>query len=86
MHQNAFSSVSVVHFAAPSKLLASACCPDKDLIVLITRLGTQERLSLWKVNGTKTWEIDITSGSQDGVVDVTWSPDGVFSLTARETG
>ncbi len=78
MQKNAFSSLSVVQLAAPSRLLPSACCPDKDLVVLVSRLGTQERLSLWKLSGTKSWEVDITSGNDDHVVDVAWSPDGVF--------
>ncbi|KAF9044704.1 hypothetical protein BDZ89DRAFT_1155514 [Hymenopellis radicata] len=84
MHKNAFSSLSVVQLAAPSRLLPSACCPDKDLVVLVSRLGTQERLSLWKLSGTKSWEVDITSGNDDHVVDVAWSPDGRSIAVAQK--
>lgn len=87
LRTNAYASLAKVVFASPCRLLASACCPDKDLVVLVTRLGALDRLSLWKIQGTKNWEVDISvdDSSSEHIVDVTWSPDGMFSGVSVQT-
>ncbi|KAK7058948.1 hypothetical protein VNI00_001572 [Paramarasmius palmivorus] len=75
MDTNAFSSLTAVQLPSSSRLLASACCPDKDLLLLLTRLAGHDRMSLWKVSGVKTWEVDFGSKSEE-VVGFDWSPDG----------
>ena len=74
MQTNAFASLAVLQLTSPSRLLPSSCCPDKDLLIIISRLGGQDRISLWNsTQGTKTWEVDIGAA----VVDIAWSPDGM---------
>jgi hypothetical protein len=79
MDTNAFSSLTAVQLPSSSRLLASACCPDKDLLLLLTRLAGHDRMSLWKVSGVKTWEVDFGSKSEE-VVGFDWSPDGMILL------
>ncbi|KAK2461900.1 hypothetical protein APHAL10511_006363 [Amanita phalloides] len=78
MQTNAFASLAVLQVTSPCRLLPSSCCPDKDLLILISRLGGQDRISLWNsTQGTKTWEVDIgDENSGAAVVDIAWSPDG----------
>lgn len=59
MDKNDFESLALLQLATPSRLLPSACCPDKDLVVLISRLGGKDRISLWKLEGPKKWEVDV---------------------------
>ncbi|KAF8898719.1 anaphase-promoting complex, cyclosome, subunit 4-domain-containing protein, partial [Infundibulicybe gibba] len=79
------SCLAAFQLPSPSRLLSSACCPDKDLVALISRLGGQDRLSLWKIQGSKTWEVDV--GGQDNnsaqIVDLAWSPDGQSIAVAQ---
>ncbi|ESK88893.1 anaphase-promoting complex component cut20 apc4 [Moniliophthora roreri MCA 2997] len=75
MDANAFSSLTAVQLPSSCRLLSSACCPDKDLLLLLTRLAGHDRMSLWKVSGSKTWEVDFGSKSEE-VVGFDWSPDG----------
>lgn len=77
MEQN-FASLSAVHLPSVCRLLASACCPDKDLLVLVSRLGGRDRMSLWKIQGSKTWEVDVGTDDQSSeqIVGLAWSPDG----------
>ncbi|KAF9069043.1 anaphase-promoting complex, cyclosome, subunit 4-domain-containing protein [Rhodocollybia butyracea] len=83
MQSNDFASLAAVHLPASSRLLASACCPDKDLLVLITRLGGHDRMSLWKMHGSKTWEVDLSTDSER-IVAVAWSPDGQTIAVAHD--
>ena len=81
MESNAFASLATLRLPAPCRLLSSACCPDKDLIVLISRLGGHDKLSLWKLQGSKKWEVDV---GEDGdalatVAALVWSPSGELS-------
>jgi anaphase-promoting complex subunit 4 len=82
MELNAFASLAVVQLPSQSRLLASACCPDKDLVILISRLGGKDRMSLWKMQGSKKWEVDV--GTEDAnaeeIVGIAWSPDGKTNL------
>lgn len=76
---NAFASLGVLQIPSPSRLLSSACCPDKDLVALISRLGGQDRLSLWNYsNGSKIWEVSV-GGVDETITEIialAWSPDG----------
>ncbi|KIJ68430.1 hypothetical protein HYDPIDRAFT_106626 [Hydnomerulius pinastri MD-312] len=77
METNAFATLATLQLPSPCRLLSSACCPDKDLVVLISRLGGHDKMSLWKMQGSRKWEIDI--GSDDASTTVTglaWSPSG----------
>ncbi|PPQ64261.1 hypothetical protein CVT24_008399, partial [Panaeolus cyanescens] len=73
-----FASLARVRLPAPGRLLLNSCCPDKDLIVLLSRLGGTDRLSLWNSQQcSRIWETDVgneASGSR--VVAIAWSPDG----------
>jgi anaphase-promoting complex subunit 4 len=76
---NQFTCLGTLHLPSQSRLLSSACCPDKDLVVLISRLAGQECLSLWNYSqGTKIWEVNLEGdeGESTEVVDAVWSPDG----------
>lgn len=79
MEQN-FASLAAVHLPSVCRLLASACCPDKDLLVLVSRLGGRDRMSLWKMQGSKTWEVDVGTDdkSSEQIVGLAWSPDGIL--------
>ncbi|KAJ4486184.1 anaphase-promoting complex, cyclosome, subunit 4-domain-containing protein [Lentinula aciculospora] len=83
MNSNDFASLAAVQVPSPSRLLASACCPDKDLLILVSRLGGHDRMSLWKMQGSKTWEIDVSADSER-IVGVTWSPDGQTIAVAHD--
>ena len=83
MDTNAFTSLAEIQLQPACRILRLACCPDKDLVILVSRLGGKDRLALWKIQGSKKWEVDVASdqnGSQD-VIDLAWSPDGKFSST-----
>jgi anaphase-promoting complex subunit 4 len=78
MELNAFASLAVVQLPSQSRLLASACCPDKDLVILISRLGGKDRMSLWKMQGSKKWEVDVGTEETNAeeIVGIAWSPNG----------
>ncbi|KAJ3750355.1 anaphase-promoting complex, cyclosome, subunit 4-domain-containing protein [Lentinula detonsa] len=83
MNSNDFASLATVQLSSPSRLLVSACCPDKDLLVIITRLGGHDRMSLWKMQGSKTWEVDVSTNSER-IVGIAWSPDGRTIAVAHD--
>lgn len=76
---NSFISLTNIRLPSPSRLLENACCPDKDLVVLFSRLGGADRMSLWNSNqGSRVWEADIgTDNTSSHVVGIAWSPDGM---------
>ncbi|KAL6309999.1 anaphase-promoting complex, cyclosome, subunit 4-domain-containing protein [Sparassis latifolia] len=78
MDGNSFAPLAFIHLPSPARLLRSAWCPDKDLLVIVTRLGGNDRISLWKMQGSKKWEVDVEldSSSRDEVTGIGWSPDG----------
>lgn len=83
----AITSLATVRLQAKSRLFLTACCPDKDLVVLISRVGSGDKMSLWKMQGAKKWEVDLGkgTGAPDEVTAVNWSPDGepcVFLYTS----
>lgn len=47
-------------------------------MVLISRLGGQDRLSLWKMQGARKWEVDVGTqqSTSEEIVGLAWSPDG----------
>ncbi|KAF8203639.1 anaphase-promoting complex, cyclosome, subunit 4-domain-containing protein [Pholiota molesta] len=76
MSTNSFSSLANIHLHLPARLSPNSCCPDKDLIVLFSRLGGTDRMSLWSSNqGSRIWEVDVGDGNCHAV-DISWSPDG----------
>ena len=66
-------------FRLPSaaRLLPTALCPDKDLLLLITTLNNKDRLSLWNLQGSKKWEVEVDASgpNPEEIVALTWSPD-----------
>ncbi|KLO20277.1 hypothetical protein SCHPADRAFT_918366 [Schizopora paradoxa] len=77
---SAIVSLAYVRLQLKSRLLSTACCPDKDLVVIISRTGTNagDKMSLWKMQGSKKWEVE-TGGGLDEHEEITalgWSPDG----------
>ena len=75
---SAILSLAHLQLPASSRLLPSSWCPDKDLLVVVPRSGNKDRLSLWKMQGSKKWEVDVDSdnATQSAIVDIAWSPDG----------
>ncbi|KAH7883604.1 anaphase-promoting complex, cyclosome, subunit 4-domain-containing protein [Phlebopus sp. FC_14] len=77
MQANAFATLATLQLPSPCRLLFSACCPDKDLVVLLSRLGGRDKMSLWKMQGSKKWEVDIGSdNSSSTATTLAWSPSG----------
>jgi anaphase-promoting complex subunit 4 len=79
MEHNAFASLAVLRLSSPCRLLPSACCPDKDLVVLVSRLGGRDRLTLWKMQGAKKWDIEVgcDENAIESVSALAWSPCGI---------
>lgn len=71
------ASLAAIRVPPSSRLLSNSCCPDKDLVVVFSTLGGKDRMSLWKMQGSKKWDVDIDLGLSvdEMVVDMTWSPD-----------
>lgn len=46
---------------------------------MISRLGSKDTISLWKMQGGKKWEVDVSTGdaAHEEVTGVAWSPDGM---------
>lgn len=87
MDCDSFASLATFKLPSPSRLVASACCPDKDLVVLIARLGGRDRISLWKVQGSRKWEVDIATDDVPATVaGLAWHPDGQTIAVAHESG
>jgi hypothetical protein len=79
-HPGRFEVFSTITLAHPSRLYPSACCPDKDLFIVISRYGNKDRVALWKMQGSKKWEVDVARGSTvSEVVSVAWNPNGTLS-------
>lgn len=77
-----FVSLAKLSLPVSSRLLPSACCPDKDLVIIISPQNGKDHVSLWKMQGSKKWQVDVHSVSarNETIVDLAWSPDGVLSL------
>lgn len=67
-------------FAVPPKtiLVQGACNPEKDLVLLIHHSDARDTLSLWKLQGSKRWEVDVVGnfGTSSSLRHVSWSPNG----------
>jgi anaphase-promoting complex subunit 4 len=76
-----FATLATLELPNPSRLLPNSCCPDKDLAVLISQAGEKEKLSLWKLQGVKKWEVDVAAEGvlQHRIVAIAWSPDSAFT-------
>ncbi|KAF8807426.1 hypothetical protein BYT27DRAFT_7099450 [Phlegmacium glaucopus] len=83
---NSFISLANIRLPSPSRLFENACCPDKDLVVLFSRLGGADRMSLWNSNqGSRLWEADVgTNNTSSHVVGIAWSPDGQSIAVIRD--
>lgn len=80
METTNFSTLGAWDLITPYRMLSKSCCTDKDLLVLVSRLGGRDRLSLWKMQGSKAWEVDVglEEATNVDIIDVAWSPDGSF--------
>ena len=72
--------VATIQLPAASRLLPTSWCPDKDLLVVTTHVSHQEKMTLYKMQGSKKWEVTIQpqllGKTEAEVVAVAWSPDG----------
>jgi anaphase-promoting complex subunit 4 len=75
---NSFSHLGTFTVTHDTRLVSGACNPEKDLVLLIHRTESRETLSLWKLQGSKRWEMDVASNFiQNGALrHIAWSPDG----------
>ena len=73
--------VATIRLPNPSRILHASWCPDKDLLLVISRVAGKARMTLYKMQGTKTWEVALQHPAQpkvqEEIVSVTWSPDGM---------
>ncbi|KAI0361641.1 hypothetical protein OH77DRAFT_1417907 [Trametes cingulata] len=70
--------VATIALPNPSRILRTSWCPDKDLFVVLSNFAHQEKLSLWKMSGSKKWEVDLPGNTEyqvEQIVDIAWSPD-----------
>ena len=75
------ASVATIQFPTTTRILRTSWCPDKDLLVVFSVVSHQTKMTLYKMQGGKKWEVTIQPkqvGKKDvDVVSVTWSPDGM---------
>lgn len=78
---NSFAHLADVSSHPGSALFSSSWCPTMDLFVLATPLSNRHRLTLWKMGGSKLWDVEVGRGDaeQERIVDVDWSPSGLSS-------
>lgn len=83
MFANAFTPLANFRLPSPSRLVANSCCPEKDLVVLFSRLGGTDRMSLWNISqGSRIWEMSVSEGNVNSqAIGIAWSPDGMTLLT-----
>ncbi|TBU35229.1 anaphase-promoting complex, cyclosome, subunit 4-domain-containing protein [Dichomitus squalens] len=71
--------VATIQLPAASRVLRTSWCPDKDLLVVTTHVSHQEKMTLYKMQGSKKWEVTIQpqllGKTEAEVVGVAWSPD-----------
>lgn len=79
---DSFESLAILRLSSPSHVLQSSCSPDKDLLLVISRLGNKDTISLWKMQGGKKWEVDVSVGNaaHEEVTGIAWSPDGNYFI------
>lgn len=75
--------VANIQLPTTSRVLSTSWCPDKDLVVVTSHASHQEKVILYKMQGSKKWEVTIQPqllGKMEAeVVGVAWSPDGTSS-------
>ena len=73
-----FSQLGQFYVAPSSRIPPGACNSEKDLVILVQRGESRDTISLWRLQGTKRWEIDVIANhnSAGRVRSVAWSPDG----------
>lgn len=54
-------------------------------MVTVCSQNGKDRVTLWKMQGSKKWEVEVHSGSSrdEAVVDLTWSPDGALAADSQ---
>lgn len=74
------ASVATVQFSSATQILRTSWCPDKDLLVVFSRVSHQSKMTLYKMQGAKKWEVVIqprqVGKAEVDIVGVAWSPDG----------
>jgi len=78
--QNSIDLLASFRLPSAARLLPTALCPDKDLLLLIMNLNDKDRLSLWNLQGSKKWEVEVdaSGSSPEEIVALTWSPDCAY--------
>lgn len=87
MTSNAFTSLANARLHAPGRMVWNSCCPDKDLVVIFSRLGGSDRMALWSSSrGSRIWETDVSNGNGSSQVNaIAWSPDGMCHQSSKKT-
>jgi anaphase-promoting complex subunit 4 len=75
--QSSIDLLASFQLPSAARLLPTALCPDKDLLLLVTSLNNKDRLSLWNLQGSKKWEVEVDASgpNPEEIVALTWSPD-----------
>jgi len=78
MESNPFPALANAYLKNPSRILPESICPDKDLVLLFSKTGGVDRISLWNLSqGSNIWDADLGAKSSAAeVVGLSWSPDG----------
>ncbi len=75
--------VANIQLPTTSRVMPTAWCPDKDLLVVTSHVSHQEKMTLYNMQGSKKWEVTIqpqlVGKIEADVVGITWSPDGTIS-------
>ncbi|KDQ08489.1 hypothetical protein BOTBODRAFT_191754 [Botryobasidium botryosum FD-172 SS1] len=79
-----FDSLANAIVAANSRLYYTSWCPRLDIFVVVTRVDGKDKLSLWKMAGSRIWEVAVAKDivEREEVSGVCWSPDGMDHLCA----
>ena len=72
-----FALLSTLGVPPSSRILPSSCCPDKDLVAVVSKAGKKCKMSLWKMQVSRKWEVEVDAGLEvdEDIVDLSWSPD-----------
>jgi len=73
-----FSQLGQFYVAPGPRIPPGACNSEKDLVILVQRGEARDTISLWRLQGTKRWEIDVIANHDAAgrVRSIAWSPDG----------
>ena len=83
--EDAFASIANLRLPTAARLLPTSWCPDKDLLAVILRSNNRDKLSLWKMQGAKKWEISFDGYDpiSEEIVDLAWSTNGTGHILRR---